>query len=712
MIREKHKRDIFHSTEGFSTLGMVVALLVTLSLLFSAAQVYRIRSASADIQNVADAAVLAAQNEVSEFMIVARVCDAVVLSLTLTGLTSYGLGVVALCVPGGAGVGEKLIELGKKVMDARDSFAKRASKGLNTLQKALPFLVAVNAASVASANNGGVTNANYLALAVLVPFTGKEISITDSSEAQDLDEEVRSETEELKEAARAAEDAVQEAQDAKKRAYMADCGDNPSRCMYERASTLAQLNGSKNPLYKSVDTWSFSVPLKRAQDYYAARLATEAPKDSSVEEQARSRLRKIYYEFASTELSHGYVLESGDTFQAYFPVLPKNTNEMRHTTLYTDVCYPAGENEKGELVAHAWRGCPKASAASSLVSIQQMEEGSYETCDACGFDAASLGQVASATTSINTGFEYHYRIVAQAASDYAQAREELDPQTTETKEKAQSLFEQCKETIASMCGHRIDVEPPGTYGAIALVVNLSTAPANVGFESSFVKEGGVLGVRAAVSGATMIEDESDEGKTLINSLLDGFGADGGVAVGASRVVLDCWSGMLGVYGGGQQAIEDTIAGVINTIPLASASGLGTWAADAFESCLSSLGLEAAELNALKPVLINTAYVASEDDGTFATSFLVVKRAALASTDATSLFSTLLGDTLGPIFEQLAAGNDTIEIASIDFPIGDISIPITITLPPAVSQATSDFVAQIESALQSLYASFTKVRVWE
>ncbi len=62
-------------------------------------------SASADIQNVADAAALAAENEVAEFMIAVRVCDAVVLSLSLTGLASYG-GLASwrcACLRGGRG---------------------------------------------------------------------------------------------------------------------------------------------------------------------------------------------------------------------------------------------------------------------------------------------------------------------------------------------------------------------------------------------------------------------------------------------------------------------------------------------------------------------------------------------------------------------------------------------------------------------------------
>ena len=85
---------------------MALALLVTLALLFSAAQVYRINAASAEVQDVADAAALAAENQVAEFMLVARVCDALILSLSLTGAMSAGLGVVCLCTPATASTSE------------------------------------------------------------------------------------------------------------------------------------------------------------------------------------------------------------------------------------------------------------------------------------------------------------------------------------------------------------------------------------------------------------------------------------------------------------------------------------------------------------------------------------------------------------------------------------------------------------------------------
>ena len=97
---------------GFSTAGMAIAMLVTLSLVFTGAQVYRVQSAAADTQEVADAAALAADNVVAEYYLVARICDAVVLSLTVTGIVVMGLGKAALCTPVSAGVGAKLLRVG------------------------------------------------------------------------------------------------------------------------------------------------------------------------------------------------------------------------------------------------------------------------------------------------------------------------------------------------------------------------------------------------------------------------------------------------------------------------------------------------------------------------------------------------------------------------------------------------------------------------
>lgn len=50
--------------QGFSTVGMVLALLISLALLFTCAKVYEVNTVSARVQETADAAVLAAENTV------------------------------------------------------------------------------------------------------------------------------------------------------------------------------------------------------------------------------------------------------------------------------------------------------------------------------------------------------------------------------------------------------------------------------------------------------------------------------------------------------------------------------------------------------------------------------------------------------------------------------------------------------------------------
>ena len=91
----RRRRPFYKDDGGFSTVGMVLALLISVSLVLGATQVYRIRSESATVQNVADMCALAAEKQVASFYLVAQLCDCVVLSMSLLGLSSIGLGVVA-----------------------------------------------------------------------------------------------------------------------------------------------------------------------------------------------------------------------------------------------------------------------------------------------------------------------------------------------------------------------------------------------------------------------------------------------------------------------------------------------------------------------------------------------------------------------------------------------------------------------------------------
>lgn len=697
------RRSLIRDEKGLTTVGMVVALLVSLALIFSSAQLYRIESSSAAVQEVADAAALAAENEVAEFMVAVRVCDAAVLSMSLLSVCLYGAGVVALCVPAGASVAAKLIEYAGKVAQTRDAFAEKASKGLDALQRALPFMAAANAASVASANNGGVMNAQYCAAAMLVPASGVDIAIAQDEGVDELGQDVEGSADAISEAALEAERAAERAQEFKKAAFERDCGAAPGYCMYERAESLAGLDAALNPLYQSVDSWSFSVALSRAQSYYAARLANEKPTFSSVEAQADSALRKRFYAYAVDLLATGYVREDEASFDAFFPRLFRNTDEMRETALYDEAAYPV-TSRGGSLMMHAWGGCPEAAGFERLGTLRELDGGGFATCESCAFTVSSMGNVAAASTSIDNGFEYHYAAVAEAAEGYEKAYAEYLPQAQAVKDEAAPLLETCAELAQGMGDARISATPPGYKGAIALVANVGEAPADAGFSNLFAGSSHALGMRAAVSGATLVPDAAHDGTSVISSLLDGLKQDGGAAVGAAGIVLDCWSGLLSVYAAGQEDLTSAIEQAIGSLPLVGPSGLGTWAADRLREAIAAVGLQPVELDALKPLLVNTAHIARADEGGFSVALREAKQRALSlSGSSTSLFTALVDDVEAGAYDAIEKVEGGVVIAVIDFPVGGLEIPLTLALPPSITQRAEGFVEQCFAAVRGLEA---------
>ena len=693
-----------------TTAGMAISLLISLSLLFSTAQIYRVNSLAAEVQDVADAVALAAENEVAEFMIAVRLCDSVVLSLSLLGMSSHGLGIVALCVPPISEVGVKLIEVGGKTLKARDAFAKRAAEGLNQVQRALPFIAAAQGAAVALAN-GQNRSCDYFAMGMLVPSQGAPIAAGGNAAEDDLERAVAEKQDELERAAAEAEQAAQEASKAKQRAFARDCGDNPSYCLYERASRLAGLGGRDNPLYRSVDTWSFSVPLARARAYYKARLAIEAPEGGSAEDGARSALRKRFYAYANEQLKRAYVHETADSFEASFPRFPRNTDQMRGTSLYTEVVYPVTRSIEGEAEAsmmHAWPGCPQALDIVGYGSAQMLDEGGYETCPDCHFKVSLLGSVAAASTSIENGFEYHYDAISRAAEDYEKALGKARPLNKKVQRDAGDLFGKVLDAMKGAVSQRIDAEPPGAAGCIALVVS-PPSPGVGTFDNPFVMGQTTLGARAAVSAATLVEDVTDEA-SVVGNVLNGFQESGSMLVGAGRLVLQCWSGILNAYGSGQQALMEGIESALNALPLVGASGLGTWAADALSEGLEDLGLQPAEDAPLKPVLVKSSAVAEAGKGDFSARYLKVKQQVLSvPASSTDPFVSLADRIEREAFDRLDSGE--IEIARIDLPVGNLSFPLTVTLPPSIKEGATGLVEKATELLRLLNGSVSGLRAW-
>ena len=714
---EVTKRSIFWDNEGFSTLGVVLALLISLSLLFSAARIYEINTQSAAIQEVADAAALSAENVIAQYYTVAYVCDALLLSMSLGSVALAGVGLVALCVPSLQSQGMTCLEYSKKLRDVRNSFSDQAKRGLERLQTVLPFLSLCSASSVLVANSQESGGSHYVGLTLLNPHEGEPLASLAFDQSEAFDEAAQDNKDSIAQLAQEAEHLAQKAAESKALAYQHDSGSETTFCMYERANKLANLAPEVNPYYTSAELWDFSVALRRAQAYYAHRYEKETPTNQTVTERNKSHLRKQFYGYASREVNKGYVHETADSFDAFFPLLPKNTDEMRATTLYTDAVYPATQNGDGTVVIHVSSEC---AGIQQGVSLGSYSLAAYEAtqprveCDICEMSAASLGKVAAASSVIENGFEYHYNIVAEQAAQYQKAREELDPYTKGIKGTLGSLFNQAKKALDEASSCRIATKPPGRLGVVAIVIDLSARPSSGSFASSFVEDNATLGPRMALSSATLLPDDSDEVVTVLNTVLDGYAAlDGGSATGSLRVVLDLWSSMLNAYIKGQEGFITGVEDTLNSLPFASQSGLGTWAAQGLTQTFEKINLAPCELAAPKPVLLNSVHVLAAGDDSFAQTLHGVKMRALTYGGATEEFvDEMISSAEQSALASVSSLGQEITIASLELFDGAVSIPITIALPAEVIEYASSLVGQGFDYLRGLSQAIIPDRRWE
>ena len=694
---------------GVTTPAMAVALFVSIALIFSGAQLYRVQSAAADIQEVADVCALAADNEVAGLEMVANTCDGACLSLTLLSVTLHGLGLVAACVPPAEGVSVKLIEWGRKTAEARDAFYQRACAGLNAAQRVLPLLATCNAMKVARANAQGAMEADHVAAAVLVPQQFTELGAPVDDGLADASDGIDDEAQRIRDKAREAEEVAEAANAAKERGFQEDCGAEPAYCMRERATSLAGLSGTDNPAYASVDAWSFQVALDRARAYYQARLAGWQLEGTSVEAQADSVIRKRFYQYALEELADAYVHDESEGFSAHIPHLFRNTDEMRATPLYTEAIYPITSVDGGQTM-HAWSGCPRAAGAGRMGSVSELESarGSFMKCASCEFVPSSVGSVAAASTSIKNGFENHYEQMRQACEEYQRARAVLDPLTAEVKAAVSPLLDALDSVLANADACRIHLEPPGRFGAIALAVNSAQNAADAGFESSFVSGGATLGTRAAVSAAALVEDGTESAGALVTesiaSLVPGTGGIGAAASAAVGV----WMAVLRAYEDGQAALQDAVERGLDSFSQNSAGGIGAWAADALSTVIAAAGLEPADTACRKPQVLNTRHVAEAGDDVVCVRFIEAKDAALAgSTTSTSFAGAVFGSALNGLDEL---SDDRIQIAQVELPFGGDRV-INWAVPGSVD-GSSSLLASALSALGSAASTVMGDRSWQ
>lgn len=605
MVHTPRSRTAFVEKDGgFTTVGVVIAVLLSVSLLFVTAQAYWVTSESAAIQDAADAGALAAANIVDEFMVIARVCDAVVLSMGLLALTFYGASAVAACIPGTEGIATPLADAAGRILEARRSFSEEVTKGLDSLQRVLPFMSMVNSAVVISANGANSrTGDSLIGLALPVPLEGDETHLSGGAVTEEQQDAIEDAEEQTAESVDDAQLYEEEMDDAKLAGYLADCGGE--RSMYDRASRLAGLSGLSNPWYGSVETWDFQAGIDRARAYYRARISAETLQDPGIDELANSVARRRFYSYALDVVSRGSVTvdEKGVT-TADVPRLPATIVEMRDTELYTETVYPVSSDGK----LHCSPLCPACAGVSAVASLSDLDEGKVGECETCRFSMTTLGNTPAATSNVATGFEYHYREFADAAERYSEASRSYADAVDDAKESTADTLGTIEEALTTFAADRYDPRPPGRYGCIAIVIDPAShdAPSALGNLTGSV----TIRPRMAISAAMLATDDPEQGANIISSLLTSISDEQEASAGSRFLskMVEVWGDLLLGYSRGYDGLMDGVDGILSDIPGLGGDDLAQWAHDELEGIIELAGLQPVKMESMKPVLVNTRHV--------------------------------------------------------------------------------------------------------
>ena len=460
---------------------------------------------------------------------------------------------------------------------------------------------------------------------------------------------------------------------AKERAWRADCADEI--CMRERAETLARLRGSENPRYADVDSWGFAVAIERAGAYYKARFDQEqgALCDASPELVGESVARKAFYRYAAATVAKGKVgVDAQGSELPQLEPLARNKEQMMATFLYTESVYPVCKTGKGR-VLHAYEGCPayKKGAAAGKAAVSAIESGEVSKCSQCKFSIVTLGRVPSASTSIGNGFEYYYRVVVEASSDYRAAARELVEGTGKLRDAAEEMQGSLKKALASLAGTRIDIQPPGRYGCVCIVV---AERSNMDIGGSFAGGQATLGARVAISASTLAEDPAVDQSQALASLGAGLVPQECVSGSLAKTLFGVWGKALQAYSQGVTGVEDVVRSVLGSVPLVGTE-LSTWVADGFNDVVVSSGLQPVQVKALKPVLVNSKDVLEVDKSSLSNALLSAKRGAeLASEVSVGELSNVVDLLKGLGFEEGGTdANDALVLATLSLSLANLGV---------------------------------------
>lgn len=656
---------LFVDEDGYTTIAMAIALLVSLTLVFATATLQWGSAQAAEIQDVADSASMAGSNCVAAFSTITQVLDACVLSLGIAGVVVYAGGLVMAAIPFVHEAAPKVIEAGKQILEMRQSFARSATEGITKFEAALPALIALNAASCVQANTHGGTR--YAGIAI--PYPTESQSVYQRFQSDVNDAQVQEDARHLQEATTKKADAEKREAESKEKAWKADCIDNPM-CMRSRASSLAGLDDTLNPYIESPRIWHFAHAKARALHYYKARLESEGLSTNGIDEIKRSEARRRFFSYAVAEISAAPCTEEVESTDIQLPELAHNSEMVRNSSLYTDASWPCSQEKLGRTL-HCSMLCDGASGPYvGQASLLDLENGSALYCDVCCMDVHDMGNVANASTNIPNGFEHYWRIVVEASRDFCKAREDGRRAEQEMQDAADKSEQSFKNALKQLAVERPRLCPPGAYGCIAFVMRGMQRDIPHELTHSFL-QGQKLGTGVAISASTLAPDNNEEYSNILKDALDGLEKQDSALLRLVDGGTDLWAQLLLGYGDAFQNLSNItnnfIDGIANVFGKKVAQSLKSKLVQAVETS----GFRPCDMRLRKPVLVNSQAVLDQAG----VSQVAQVRSFIQSLpeDGDALMQTCLDKVRSEL------GQLSFTIAELPLPGGLGTIPITIKL---------------------------------
>ncbi len=504
--------ESFKDESGFSSHVYALVLLLCITLIFSLATSSWLMQKSSTVQTVADTAALSASNTAGSYRQITQLTDAVIFTIGFTGILCVAIGFVVSCVPGISSFGVGLTEFGVKTIQARNQAAENTYRTLEKIENALPYLIGLSAVRTVQAQS--TDNLRYHGIAIPLPL--KSESDYPSSNDISVPEDTIEKAKKFAENTEKAEEYRKQQDQSKEEGWWADCG-NPTHSLRERAEHLADLSEQENPHYPTPDDWSFAAPILRSRNYYQKRQNTEAPESSDIEDIRASACRKTFYRFAYNQMLEAYVIDTEGTYKALFPKLPATIDDYKGSTLYTDNNWLSD----GKYL-HAYDSCPNISGPLHPESLKAVDQGSLEICPHCKLSIADQSLVTRLTSINETGFEYWYIKVSEAASKYEKATQEIKKLEEERKEDEKDVAKRFDELVNQFSLKRVKFIPPGSRGCVALVYREEGAQVPPKLTGPFT-DPQQLPAGYAIAGSALAPDkESDEThmlKTFASSIL-------------------------------------------------------------------------------------------------------------------------------------------------------------------------------------------------